>query len=155
MVVLSFSVKKEKVLMGEKTQTIRPHNPERVEQMARLGIQVYWKQRSAKNSDYLFDAELIGHDHIKFYKTVEGEPRMKMEVTGEWRVLGDAAMKRIARKDGFYSFRGLVDGLTDMYGEDEIYDMTFDVIRFTSPYYAEKFRLGNNVKWFDDEQVKK
>ena len=57
MTAISFSMFKDKLLSGEKTTTIRPLDIPRIEQMHRLGIQVYWKQRT-KESEKLFDARL-------------------------------------------------------------------------------------------------
>jgi len=57
MVALSYKVFKEKLLSGEKDQTIRKQNLVREEQMKRLGLQIYWKQRT-KECEKLFDAKL-------------------------------------------------------------------------------------------------
>ena len=66
--IISFSVLKDKLLEGTKTQTIRRprKNPLRVSEM----VQIYWKLRS-KDRLKLFNAVITSIDVIKLTKTSE------------------------------------------------------------------------------------
>ena len=71
MVVISFSVLLEGVQSGKKHHTIRKFNLPRLEQMARLGIQVYWKQRAIqynppREPHHLFNTQLTCVEALKF-----------------------------------------------------------------------------------------
>lgn len=129
MVAISFSKFKEKLLNGEKRQTIRKHNPERIEQMKRLGIQIYWKQRSANNSEKLFDAKLTDHFKLRFVEDATRYPFFLFRDHGPWAAPTDEFMDELAQKDGFKDYKEMVLWFKDEYG-DELFESEYDVIRF-------------------------
>ena len=73
MVAISFNYRafSDMILRGDKDQTIRPYNPERYEQIKRIGkLQLYWKQRT-KECFKIADAELTEIFKIKFIKDIK------------------------------------------------------------------------------------
>ena len=137
MVAISFSVFKDKLLSGKKRQTIRKHNKERVEQMKEHGIQIYWKQRS-QDGYKLFDATLVENFEIKFSRWKRGYTERKTDKMMYFRMGDDSEFVTapkwfadgVARKDGFEDFDDMFDSFCDQYGEEEVLNTTFDVIRF-------------------------
>jgi len=149
MVVISFSVFKDKLLSGEKDQTTRKHNQKRIAQMQKYaseskiprmrrstashGIQIYWKQRAGGGK--LFDAELTETFIIKFDKDGNGNTTMvkKLEIgdfpiwTGA--VVSQPVLDEICKRDGFKDLNEMSEWFYKQYGE-EMYDTEFDVIRF-------------------------
>ena len=79
MVAISFSVFKEKILNGEKRQTIRPYREQRYKLIKRKGIlQLYWKQMT-KECEFLMEVPLKRIDIIRLY---EPAPDSKMMLYG-------------------------------------------------------------------------
>ncbi len=123
MVAISFSVFKDKLLDGTKTQTIRWLDLPRIEQMQRLGIQIYWKQRT-KNSEKLFDAKLKSIRVIQF--SSNGYPKYiadvpdysaPMPIQGyKTRPLSMSEQDVFARKDGFSNANEMAQWFLDRYG---------------------------------------
>ena len=137
MVAISFSVKKEKLLNGRKRQTIRKRNPKRLEQMKEHGIQIYWKQRS-QDGYKLFDATLVENFEIKFSRWKRGCYERNTDKMMYVRIGDDSEFvtapnwfaDAVARKDWFEDFDDMFDSFCDQYGEEEVLNTTFDVIRF-------------------------
>lgn len=65
MVSISFTMFKEKLIDGSKRTTIRRLDIIKIEQMKKLGIQVYWRLRT-KETEKLFDAKLVSVRVIQF-----------------------------------------------------------------------------------------
>lgn len=115
MVAISFSIMKEKLLDGSKAQTIRLVKPLRLKQLSKAkNLEIYWKQRDPKESEKLFDAELIDLTPIKFFE------RMSLET-----------MLDITEADGFNGSPGkLIGFLIKAHGEKAVKTETFTIIRF-------------------------
>ena len=130
MVVLSFSEPKhyDKLVKREKTQTIRPRNPKRIEQMKRLGIQIYWKQRTPQR-EKLYDAEYLLSKQITFLRNHnEDKYELAFHHVGGWYNFTPEAKEEIARKDGFDNFEEMTQWFKNRY--DEIWGKEFDLIRW-------------------------
>ena len=137
MVAISFSVFKDKLLSAKKRQIIRKHNKERLEQMKEHGIQIYWKQRS-QDGYKLFDATLVENFEIKFSRWERGYYErntdkmmyVRMGDDSEFVTAPNWFADAVARKDGFEDFDDMFNWFCDQYGEEEVLNTTFDVIRF-------------------------
>lgn len=135
MVGLSFSFPKLllKIYTGEKDQTIRVENPKRIEQMQRLGIQLFWKQRS-KHGFKLNETKYKEGFKIRFFTTscrydYKYTLRQVDYEDGDWwNGVPSWDRTAIAVRDGFDDYRELVDALMSRYGN--LHGMVFDVIRW-------------------------
>jgi hypothetical protein len=118
MVAISFSIFKDKLLSGEKTQTIRPYNEKRFNQIKRIGkLQIYWKQRS-KECEKLFDAELTEIFKLPSFKELY-----------EHHYVPVKDLQELAQRDGFECFHSMLYWFRRKYGE-KFWDMEFMVIRW-------------------------
>lgn len=134
MVAISFSVPEllPKLIDGSKRQTIRKHNPKRIEQMKRLGIQIYWKQRTPDRR-HLHDGIYTDGFELLFQTTEEGlSDKYRVwwgkDVINDWQPLSPHDAEDIARRDGFDSWLILVNWLEGAYGD--LHNQIFDGIRW-------------------------
>jgi len=125
MVALSFKVFKDKLVSREKQQTIRPINIPRIEQMKRLGIQIYWKQRNPKESEKLYNAKLKSFMYIKFdkkgyprYRVITDDPFGPLEIEPKLSELTLEEQKELAKRDGFGSINEMAKWFLNEYGEN-------------------------------------
>lgn len=155
MVGLSFSMPELllKIYLGEKTQTIREENPVRIEQMKRLGIQLFWKQRS-KNGFRLYNTEYKEGFGLTFLKTscnyIYKYTLLKKDYDDtedywSWHGVPSWDKDEIAVLDGFNDFKGLVDALESKYGN--LHNKVFDLIRWNPE--KGKFDKENLKIWVD------
>lgn len=135
MVAISFSLFKDKLLSGEKDQTIRPLTEHRYKQMrkawfnAQIGIpdlQIYWKQRT-KECEKLFDAFL--KDMFVIYIDPDEESIAKRDAPHLYRVFTDDEVEEVIRRDGFDSKEDFFNFFRKKYGS-KLKDMYFILIRF-------------------------
>lgn len=134
MVGVSFSFPQllKAIYTGQKDQTIRPVNPKRIDQMQRLGIQLYWKQRS-KYGFRLSETKYKEGYRIMFRDSHCG---MSFKYTLHWRDYHSGWWNsvlswqrgEIAKRDGFDTFQELTEALESRYGD--IHNMEFDLIRW-------------------------
>jgi hypothetical protein len=148
LVILSFSVLKDKLLDGRKRQTFRPRNDARIEQMKRLGIQVYWKSRSPKDSEFLFNAEMSCHpistirvpgwptpivyiemNPVEGYHMKSVHPGYSNDDPRYIVPMSLCTRDTLAKSDGFQDEKELMDVLFDKYGK-ELAGQEFNVITF-------------------------
>lgn len=124
MVAISFSVFKDKLVSREKQQTIRKIDVPRLEQMSKLGIQIYWKQRDSKESEKLYNAKLKSFMYIKFDE--KGYPRYQILTTDQFgpidfdpqlRELTIEEQEELARRDGFDSLKKMAKWFRKKYGD--------------------------------------
>ena len=135
MVAISFSVFKDKILNSTKTQTIRPFNPKRYEQIKKIGkLQLYWKQRTKE---------------CRLLKEVELEDIFVIAFTGKENYIGiyevdgtdihfvryatEEEVKEIVRRDGFKNFLEMYNWFAKKYKSSEysgLFGMYFMVIRW-------------------------
>ena len=123
MVAISFSVFKDKLLDGTKTQTMRELNIPRLEQMRDLGIQIYWKQRT-KESEKLFDAIFKSVKFLAFdsdglrWEVLAStwETDRNLFIDPDIRELSHEEKNTIARKDGFESIEEMNGWFLKTYG---------------------------------------
>ena len=133
MVAIGFTVFKDKILTGEKTQTIRPYSERRWKTILKnKKLQLYWKLRT-KECEFLKEVNLKEMFKIRFeikwlrlytlgYYTVFKED-------GKWREMEEEEMEDLARRDGFESFKALVEWFKGKYGVG-IFTQDFMVIRW-------------------------
>jgi len=125
MVAISFSEFKDKLLSGEKTQTIRPYTKHRYNQIKNAKkLQMYWKQRT-KESEKLFDAELEDIFLIKFFHVVTDI----LILYPKGVTLTDREIETLVRRDGFASKKELIKWFYRKYG-NRLFRNYFMVIRF-------------------------
>jgi len=133
MVAISFSDSKllEKLLSGEKDQTIRPFSERRYRQITKIRkLQIYWKQRT-KESRKLFDAELteIFLIYLINPETKEEWPH-KIE-NQKLTPLTQEEAEELVRRDGFKNIRELYAWFKQRYKKQkEKLEGKFMVIRF-------------------------
>ena len=147
MVAISFSVFKEKILSGEKTQTTRPWNQKRYEQLKRKGaLQLYWKQRT-KECELLMRVGLwelfvikftYRKEHFAFYKIEDGRLVFDRYATPE-------EADEIVHRDGFNTHREMVRWFFERYGP-KINDMPFMVVRW-KPNILGEFLASTTDTW--------
>ena len=135
MVAISFSVFKEKILSGEKKQTIRPYSKKRWNSILKnKKLQLYWKQRT-KECEFLKEVELEEMFRIRFeikwlrvsflgYITV-----LKEEEDGSWKEIDSDELDHLARCDGFENCSEMTEWFFEKYGYG-IDTMIFMVIRW-------------------------
>ncbi len=131
MVAISFSVFKEKILDGTKTQTIRRYKPQRYEQLKKKGaLQLYWKQRT-KECELLMRVGLQELFIIKFTYRKENFAFYTYE-DGAFhfdRYATPTESKEIITRDGFRNVRELFRWFFEHYGP-EMNSTYFMVIRW-------------------------
>jgi hypothetical protein len=134
MVAISFSVPEllPKLIDGSKRQTIRKHNPKRIEQMKRLGLQIYWKLRY-KDGYKLHDGIYTEGFQLLFQSTEGGisdkyKYLYRINTDAVWELLTPHDAEDIARRDGFDSWLILVGWLEGAYGD--LHNQIFDGIRW-------------------------
>ena len=134
MVAISFNYRafSDMILRGDKDQTIRPYNPERYEQIKRIGkLQLYWKQRT-KECFKIADAEVTDIFRIKFYIDDSGTAEILAlkdnQIDDNYYPLSPIEIQEIVSRDGFINFWDLWDALVETYGAIE--NREFMVIRF-------------------------
>ena len=100
MVALSFLLFKDKLLSQTKTQTIR----RRRKYPIRVGhqLQIYWKQRSSKESEKLFDAECVKVQSIMINSHHQ-------EVYLDNTILSAEEIEHLAALDGFENSEDFFD----------------------------------------------
>jgi|Deesub1362A_J573_1020465.scaffolds.fasta_scaffold00348_26 hypothetical protein len=122
MVAISFSMFKDKLLSGEKDQTIRPYSEKRYNQIKNAKrLQIYWKQRT-KQCEKLFDAELVEIFKLASFKKLYNdylEPFQHLRQN----------LDELAQRDGFECFHEMLYWFRKKYGS-KYRDMEFMVIRF-------------------------
>ena len=133
MVAISFTVFKEKIISGEKKQTIRPYSKKRWNSLLKnRKLQLYWKLRT-KEAEFLKEVELkelfkiafrtyfddLGHECVTILK----------EENGTWRELDSGGQEDLALRDGFDGLWDLMEWFYKKYGED-MYKRDFMVIRW-------------------------
>ena len=131
MVAISFSVFKDKILDGTKTQTIRRYKPQRYEQIKRIRkLQLYWHQRR-KDSELLREAELEDIFKLNFV-WLEDDTKVLTrwdEEKQDWIRCTEEEQKEIWKRDGFSSFDDMIVWFSEHYEED-MWMMCFMVIRW-------------------------
>jgi len=135
MVAISFSVFKDKLLSGEKTQTIRPYSEKRFNQLKNARVlHIYWKQRT-KECQLLFLADLVDLFRIRFTeekkvkKIIENYSSGDIEYLVFSHFLTDNELDDLVKFDGFNSVDEMFDWFYNKYG-DSMYEKEFMVIRF-------------------------
>lgn len=138
MVAVSFSVFKEKILSGEKTQTIRPYSEKRYETIKKIGkLQLYWKQRT-KECELLGEAELESIDIIRFYA-----PENLLDFNGrgyptgtifkwngeQWVPVDEGDFFATIHRDGFETINDMYEWFRKKY-KDKLRTMNFMRIRW-------------------------
>jgi hypothetical protein len=128
-VAVSFSVFRDKLLSGEKDQTIRPFSECRYCQIAKKGrkLQIYWKQRT-KECEKLFDAT-----PVEVFKVWLDPDSRSIYRYDEWAgkvPLTAEEQEEIVRRDGFDSVESFFEFFLERYGEAYLRDNAFMVIRF-------------------------
>lgn len=129
LVAISFSVFKDKLVSREKKQTIRKIDIPRLEQMYRLGIQLYWKQRT-KESEKLYDAKLrdvmfilFSSDGYPVYECIVDKKKILEDenpfpFSYNIRYITQNEQEEIAINDGFSSLDHMAQWFKTKYGED-------------------------------------
>ena len=134
MVAIGFTVFKDKILTGEKTQTIRPYSERRWKTILKnRKLQLYWKLRT-KECEFLKEVNLKEMFKIRFeIKWLRlyslGCYTVSKEEDGTWREMEEEEMEDLARRDGFESFKALVEWFKGKYGVG-IFTQDFMVIRW-------------------------
>ncbi len=133
MVAISFSVFKDKILSGEKRQTIRRFTEKRYKQILNADrLQLYWHQRS-KDGYLLKEVKLSRIYFLAFREDENGKIRLWLKErenslsffpAKEW--LSDY----VAEMDGFDSYESMLKWFLEHYGKDEILNTTFMVIKW-------------------------
>jgi hypothetical protein len=123
---------------GTKTHTIRKYNPIRVEQMARHGLHIYWKQRrlisrDSKEPHFLFKSWFVKGQLLEFDEMwrpsdkgriyVEPNPEenptpLHVSLWPEAVVMTETEANALAQKDGFKSVYQMAAAFREMYGDD-------------------------------------
>lgn len=131
LVAISFSVFKDKLVSREKKQTIRKIDIPRLRQMRRLGIQLYWKQRT-KESEKLYDATLrdvmfilFSSDGYPVYECIVDKKKIlddekPFPLAHSVRYITQNEQEEIAINDGFNSLDHMAQWFKTKYGEDLI-----------------------------------
>ncbi|WP_202320412.1 ASCH domain-containing protein [Archaeoglobus neptunius] len=129
MVAISFSTFRDKLLSGEKDQTIRPYSENRYHllKVRRKRIQVYWKQRT-KECEKLFEAEPTEVFTVFLDPDSHCIYRYDDHVGKTWIPVEE--QEEIVRRDGFRDVEEFFEFFTRMYGEEYLWDNIFMVIRF-------------------------
>lgn len=138
MVAISFSVFKDKIVSGEKTQTIRPYSEKRYNLIKKIGkLQLYWKQRT-KECELLREVTLESIDIIRLYA-----PRNMLDFNSkgypvgnffkwdgkQWIPLDEEDFFATVHRDGFGSTAEMCEWFYNHYG-DKVKDMKFMRIRW-------------------------
>ena len=134
MVAISFSVEGfvEKIRSGAKSQTIRPFNQKRYEQIERIKkLQLYWKQRT-KECFKIADAELTEIFKIKFVSYFDYWGDMVIVVhkwDDGWREISAKELIELSFRDGFVTVWDFLHWFENQYRE-KLLKMEFMVIRW-------------------------
>ena len=134
MVAISFSVFKDKLLSGEKTQTIRPYSEKRFNQLKNAKVlHIYWKLRT-KECQLLFLADLVDLFRIRFTEEKKVKVIIESYSFGDIEylvshILTDDELDDLVKHDGFNSVDEMFDWFYNKYG-DSMYEKEFMVIRF-------------------------
>lgn len=132
MVTLSFSVFEEKLKKRKKMQTLRPRNEKRVEQMKRLGIQIYWKQRT-KEGYKMYDAELEKTWKVAFlFHPDRVDFGFWDNHLSKWVTYTPYIRNVIAELDGFINFAEMYTWFKD--NHQNLQEMEFDLIRWREKF---------------------
>ncbi len=138
MVAISFSVFKDKIITGEKTQTIRPYSEKRYKSIVKnKKLQLYWKLRT-KHAEKLADAVLEDIQIIRLYAPLQLSFFDSEQTTIGWihrwdghkwvKVVAEE-MRDIAKRDGFDSISDMYHFFQKKYGK-KIFGMNFMLIRW-------------------------
>jgi|Deesub1362B_J571_1020462.scaffolds.fasta_scaffold03070_7 hypothetical protein len=131
MVAISFSIFKDKLLSGEKDQTIRPFSEYRWKQLLKAKeegrkLQIYWKQRT-KECEKLFDAEITDLFLLWFVPDKLTAP----EPDSDYRhFLTIEEEEELSRRDGFKNSDEMDEWFFSKYQLLELAPEPFIVIRF-------------------------
>lgn len=139
MVAISFSGLLDGVMSGRKQHTIRRYNQKRTEQMARLGLQMFWKQRTPQCRK-LFDSRFVLGQLIEFdknwwpYWAGMVYPEI-FRIEGRYwpppRKMTKDEANTLAVKDGFRNVEEMQARFREMYGK--AHEGTWIGITFTPP----------------------
>jgi len=143
MVALSFSVFLDDLLAGRKTHTIRRLNFTRIEQMARLGMQIYWHQRRP-DCRFLFNSKFVKAQILDFtdewwpcamgYIMIFGYSIPIRLHVHQWPAsitMTEEEADALARRDGFDSISSMQAQFQRMYGSK--HEGLWTGIYFTPP----------------------
>ena len=130
MVAISFSVFKDKILSGEKRQTIRIYSEKRYNQIMRIRtLQLYWHQRS-RDSELLREEIAVELFRMRFIEEGDEIGLETMDAYGEFEVAKENEREHIAQADGFSSWAELVQWFINRYGRDKLLKTDYMVIRW-------------------------
>ena len=128
MVVISFSIFKDKIESGEKDQTIRPYSPIRYKQLKSAKIYHLWWHNPRNHGTPIFEVLpleppfLISFNKSLYYPNIDRIGRSKEHID----------LTAFARRDGFASSQEMFDWLEENYG-NELYRKRFIVVRWIPP----------------------
>jgi len=124
MPAISFSTMKDKILSGEKKQTIRPKSDYWLKWEKGDRLVGYWKMRSSGESEQLFDSKLSEDPFITelFILSVLDKDKGEYLDRLNW-------LKRLAQEDGFEDYIEMQLWFLERYG-NKAWDMDFVVIRW-------------------------
>ncbi len=138
MVAISFSVFKDKILSGEKTQTIRPYSPKRYGQIKKIErLQLYWKQRT-KECELLREVNLESIDIIRLYAPYNLAAFDSQGTTvghihrwsgKRWMLVDQKEFFDTCKRDGFETIADMYEWFRRKY-KDRRYNMVFMRIRW-------------------------
>ena len=138
MVAIGFKVYKDKILSGDKRQTIRPYSEKRYKSLLKnRKLQLYWKLRT-KDCEFLKEVELKDLFIIKLYSPTNifdfhssGYPVGHVFRWGDvrWYIMSPDNIIDLAKRDGFDSVPEMYKWFRNQYGK-KVYDMNFMVIRW-------------------------
>jgi len=126
MVAVSFSVVLDELLAGRKTHTIRRLNFTRIEQSARLGMQIYWHQRRP-DCRFLFNSKFVKAQILDFTDEwwpcamgwIKPMPSGHSLHVSQWPAsitMTEVEAGALARRDGFDSISSMQAQFQRMYG---------------------------------------
>ena len=134
MALIGFTVFREKILSGQKRQTIRRlrKRPVRVGETLHL----YWKLRT-KKCRKLIDATCTETFYIRFTRPFLNEWAVQKWLvphgdesneSKDWRWMSDLEVEDLARRDGFNNSSQMITALMMMH--DSLLNLVFQVIRW-------------------------
>lgn len=126
MPLISFSVFKEKVLDGTKSQTIRPLRKHPIKKYDSLYL--YWKCRTKETQ--LLRTEVCSEEFLIKMSIFNNGYTVYMHIwpVGSVKELSSTDYEKLARKDGFSGFKEMVEWFYNRYGE--LREETYQVIRW-------------------------
>ena len=133
MVAISFSVFKDKVLSGEKQQTIRPFSKHRWDSILRnRKLQLYWKLRT-KETEFLKEVMVKEIFKIRFHVFWDDWTQECITILKEtpdgWKEMNAEEQLSLAIQDGFDSVWSMLSWFENRYGKS-LAEKEFMVIRW-------------------------